>query len=832
MKNSSANKYRKSYTNWPKLLILSLVVFISILSPTSATSAVDITLAWDASGGADGYRLFYREEGQSYTYNSPDWEGPGTTCTIYGLADSTTYHFVVRAYNSYGESGNSNEETYTPTSSPVISRSPTSLSTSTDEGTNASDQTLEVWNSGGGTLDYTITDDVGWLSLSPTSGTSTGEHDTITVTYDTSGLSAGNYSATITISDSSASNSPQTIPLSLTVNAQVVSPPRISLSTSSLSNSITEGSNASSQTFTVRNSGGGTLSYSISDNRNWLSVSLSSGTSTGEQDTITVNYNTSGLTSGTYNGTITISDPNSENDPQTISVSLAVNAQVSPPRISLSTSSLSNSITEGSNASSQTFTVRNSGGGTLSYSVSDNRTWLSVSPSSGTSTGEQDTITVNYSTSGLTAGTRSATITISDPNADNDSQTISVSLDIADSTQPPLKPVMTSPSYGEMETDLLLPVQTEPFSDPDGDTHSKSRWQIVKQQDSSVVLDISSYEHLTELIVPHEVLDRDTTYLVSVQFYDSYSEASEWSDPVEFTTTSDIVDFDDDGIPDDREVDDITDLNGDGIPDNNQPDEIKCVESAVAGHVAICVSKISVSIDAIEALETISPSEIFDKKNKPKKFVFGLASYRLRVNQLGGIAIVRIYYSEDIAGAKIFYMYDSINGWQDYTEHVIFNEDGRSVTVELKDGGHGDSDGVENGIIVDPGGVATSVSAGGLLDSGALKSGCFIATAAFGSYVEPHVKLLREFRDQYLLTNSPGRGFVKVYYKYGPFAADYIREHDWLKPIVRVLLIPLVGISYILVKTSLATKILTVLLMIISMLVCWEVMHRSGRHEV
>jgi len=94
------------------------------------------------------------------------------------------------------------------------------------------------------------------------------------------------------------------------------------------------------------------------------------------------------------------------------------------------------------------------------------------------------------------------------------------------------------------------------------------------------------------------------------------------------------------------------------------------------------------------------------------------------------------------------------------------------------------------------------------------------------------VKLLREFRDQYLLTNSPGRGFVKVYYKYGPFAADYIREHDWLKPIVRVLLIPLVGISYILVKTSLATKILTVLLMIISMLVCWEVMHRSGRHEV
>ena len=89
--------------------------------------------------------------------------------------------------------------------------------------------------------------------------------------------------------------------------------------------------------------------------------------------------------------------------------------------------------------------------------------------------------------------------------------------------------------------------------------------------------------------------------------------------------------------------------------------------------------------------------------------------------------------------------------------------------------------------------------------------------AAFESYVEPHVQLLREFRDQYLLTNAPGKCFVRYYYKHGPIAAGYIDEHDWLKPIVRVLLIPLVGISYILIKTSLAMKILTVLLMIISM---------------
>ena len=36
-------------------------------------------------------------------------------------------------------------------------------------------------------------------------------------------------------------------------------------------------------------------------------------------------------------------------------------------------------------------------------------------------------------------------------------------------------------------------------------------------------------------------------------------------------------------------------------------------------------------------------------------------------------------------------------------------------------------------------------------------SGCFVATAAYGSYLDPHVEALRNFRDEQLLTNAPGR---------------------------------------------------------------------------
>lgn len=102
-----------------------------------------------------------------------------------------------------------------------------------------------------------------------------------------------------------------------------------------------------------------------------------------------------------------------------------------PPTITLSPTTLSPSCVEGSNAAGQSFTVQNTGGSTLDYSISANQTWLSVTPASGSSTGEADTITVNYSTSALSAGTYNATITVSDPNATNNPQTIAVTLTVS-----------------------------------------------------------------------------------------------------------------------------------------------------------------------------------------------------------------------------------------------------------------------------------------------------------------------------------------------------------------------------------------------------------------
>ncbi len=70
--------------------------------------------------------------------------------------------------------------------------------------------------------------------------------------------------------------------------------------------------------------------------------------------------------------------------------------------------------------------------------------------------------------------------------------------------------------------------------------------------------------------------------------------------------------------------------------------------------------------------------------------------------------------------------------------------------------------------------------------------GCFIATAAFGSYLDPSVAVLRAFRDDALLTNAPGRVFVAWYYEVSPPIADFIAGHEALRAATRYALTPVV----------------------------------------
>lgn len=84
------------------------------------------------------------------------------------------------------------------------------------------------------------------------------------------------------------------------------------------------GTNAVPQTFQVSNIGGSNMSYSVSENVSWLTLSTTSGSSAGEVDSITVTYNSSQLSTGEYNAVITVTAPGAANSPQTLDVTLRV----------------------------------------------------------------------------------------------------------------------------------------------------------------------------------------------------------------------------------------------------------------------------------------------------------------------------------------------------------------------------------------------------------------------------------------------------------------------------------------------------------------------------
>jgi hypothetical protein len=88
---------------------------------------------------------------------------------------------------------------------------------------------------------------------------------------------------------------------------------------------------------------------------------------------------------------------------------------------------------------------------------------------------------------------------------------------------------------------------------------------------------------------------------------------------------------------------------------------------------------------------------------------------------------------------------------------------------------------------------------------------CFIATAAFGSPLGPHVQVLRDLRDRYLLTSSIGKAFVALYYKFSPPIADFIAKNGVLRGAIRVCLYPAAGLRYMVLHFSQTGNIMLLL---------------------
>jgi len=105
---------------------------------------------------------------------------------------------------------------------------------------------------------------------------------------------------------------------------------------------------------------------------------------------------------------------------------------------------------------------------------------------------------------------------------------------------------------------------------------------------------------------------------------------------------------------------------------------------------------------------------------------------------------------------------------------------------------------------------------------------CFIATAAYGTPMADEIQVLREFRDEYMLTNPVGEALVDIYCRVSPPVAESITERPNLGPIVRAGLTPAVAVSKIVVDTSAAEKVAILGLLLLSVaFAVWAIRRRD-----
>jgi len=195
------------------------------------------------------------------------------------------------------------------------------------------------------------------------------------------------------------------------------------------------------------------------------------------------------------------------------------------------------------------------------------------------------------------------------------------------------------------------------------------------------------------------------------------------------------------------------------------------------------------------------------------RFSYGFFEFTINGVNIGGPVAVTLYFPSGV-NFDTYYKFGltSANKTKHWYEFLYDSQtgaeiDGNVIKLHFVDGARGDDDLTANGKIVDVGAPAVAVTSsdgggGGTTvatgDGGG--GGCFVATAAYGSLMEPQVLILREFRDRFMLSNVLGKGFVRLYYTYSPPIAKFIAKHDSLRAMVRISLLPVVGVSWIALK--------------------------------
>jgi hypothetical protein len=178
-----------------------------------------------------------------------------------------------------------------------------------DFGTANNILSVEIRNTGKGELTWSIVEDLAWLSVNPTTGKTTSEVSTVTVTIDRSLITEESKAGTFIINSNSGSK---------TINVSVgKAGPILNAEPTTLDFETVE----TEKTINISNAGVGTLSYTATTAQSWITLENGAGSVTTDIKIIKVKVARTGLTPGNYTGNVIV---NSNSNSITVPVSMSV----------------------------------------------------------------------------------------------------------------------------------------------------------------------------------------------------------------------------------------------------------------------------------------------------------------------------------------------------------------------------------------------------------------------------------------------------------------------------------------------------------------------------
>ncbi|MDX2192831.1 MAG: Ig-like domain-containing protein [Gemmatimonadales bacterium] len=315
--------------------------------------------------------------------------------------------------------------TFTIAQGPLLQLSPATVDVSAQLGNSPAPVQVSVSNVGDGgpaaitglasLVQFDPGQPTGWLSASPAATTTP---TTLGLTFSTASLPAGSYGATVGVTTPSATNSPQSVRVTLTISG---TPQLATQSTGLTFTAQVGGAIAGPATGDLTNGGAGganaitqlagTVTYGQGQPTGWALVTI---TPTTTPTTFSVRADPAGLLAGTYNATLAVSGTGA---PNTVTVPLTLTVTPPPPVIGLSSSTETfTAVANLGDPGSRGIQVTNVGQGQLtglsrsiSYAQGQPTGWLEATLSA---TDAPATLTLQPRTGQLAVGTYTATVNV------------------------------------------------------------------------------------------------------------------------------------------------------------------------------------------------------------------------------------------------------------------------------------------------------------------------------------------------------------------------------------------------------------------------------------